>query len=152
MYSVSEKGIKKRTDDSFRSQENLEHHQGITPLLNIRPKLNISIFLLDFMHLLCLDVMKKILNYWLYENVKVRLSQTAKSLLTNLLIKLQRQVLEEFQRTTRSFADVEKFKATELKFLLLYCGPIIFKKVLPINIYKHFLFLHTACRILCSKR
>ncbi|KYN15964.1 hypothetical protein ALC57_11792 [Trachymyrmex cornetzi] len=152
VYPVSE-GAEKRTDDSFRNQQNLEHHQGVTPLLNIRLKLDMILaFLLDFMHLVCLGVMEKILNYWLYGNITIRLSQTAKCLLTNLLVKLQHQVPQEFQRTTHSFADVKKFKATELKFLLLYSGPIIFKRVLPTNICKHFLLLHAACRILCSER
>ena len=44
-----------------------------------------------------------------------------------------------------------KFKATELRFFLLYSGPILLKGLLREDLYKHFLFFHTACRILSSK-
>lgn len=56
----------------------------------------------------------------------------------------------EFQRSTRSLADFHKFKSTEFQFLLLYAGPVIFKKILPETVYKHFLLLHVGCRVLCS--
>lgn len=48
-------------------------------------------------------------------------------------------------------AQIEKFKATELQFLLLYAGPVIFKKVLVEDVYDHFLLLHASCRLLNSK-
>lgn len=71
---------------------------------------------------------------------------------SNLLIRLQSQIPIEFQRTTRTLSEFDRFKAVEFKFLLLYAGPIIFKRVLNDAAYKHFLFLHVACRILCSKK
>lgn len=141
-----------RTDESYREQRNPEHHKGTSPLLDIEPPVNmISSFLLDFMHLCCLGVMKKLLAFWLYSPLVLRLSQNSKNVLTTLLIRLQRQIPVEFQRTTRSLSEIDKFKAVEYRFLLLYAGPVIFKQVLSEAVYKHFLLLHTACRILCSK-
>lgn len=142
-----------RTDTSFRQQSNPEHHTGNSPLLSIEPPINmITEFLLDFMHLVCLGVMKKLLEYWLYGTSIMKISHNAKSQLSNLLIRLQSQIPVEFQRTTRTLTEFERFKAVEFKFLLLYAGPIVFKRVLNDAAYKHFLFLHAACRILCSKK
>lgn len=151
IYPVNE-FVEERTDESFRRQTNPEHHTGRSPLLHIRPPIDmISFFVLDFMHLVYLEVMKKLLFYWLKGTLKTRLSHTGKVLLSNFLLKLQKQIPCEFQRTTRSLTEIERFKATEFKFILLYAGPVIFKKVLSKDIYRHFLLLHTACRILCSK-
>lgn len=57
-----------------------------------------------------------------------KLSKTLKDLLSSLLIKIQRQIPMEFQRTTRSLDDIAKFKSIEFQFILLYIGPIILKK------------------------
>lgn len=104
----------------------------------------ITQFLLDFMHLVCLGVMRKLLEYWLYGTLIMKINQNAKNQLSNLLIRLQSQISIEFQRTTRTLSEFDKFKAVELKFLLLYAGPIVFKRVLSDAEYKHFLFLHAA--------
>lgn len=141
-----------RNNYSFRQQSNSEHHRGTTPLINIYPFIDmVQDFVLDSMHLLYLGVMKKLLDYWLVGNSTCRLSQNIKNQLSLLMIKLQSQIPKEFQRTTRSMAQIEKFKATELQFLLLYAGPVIFKKVLAEDVYDHFLLLHVSCRLLNSK-
>ena len=41
---------------------------------------------------------------------------------------------------------------TELRFFLLYAGPIVLKGILRNELYNHFLLFHAACRILCSKK
>ena len=54
-----------RTDESFRNQSNPQHHTDISPLTAITPKLDmVNQFILDFMHLGCLGIMKKLLEYW----------------------------------------------------------------------------------------
>lgn len=58
----------------------------------------------------------------------------------------------EFQRKPRSIFVYLKWKATEFRFFLLYCGPIVLKDILPLKLYHHFLLLHVACRILCSDK
>lgn len=157
IYPVNEP-VEERTDESFRRQTNPEHHTGRSPLLHIRPPIDmISSFVLDFMHLVYLGIMKKLLFYWLKGTLKTRLSHTGKILLSNFLLKLQtskqisKQILCEFQRTTRSLTEIEQYKTIEFKFILLYVGPLIFKKVLSKDIYRHFFLFHTACRILCFK-
>ncbi|XP_044729614.1 uncharacterized protein LOC123292965 [Chrysoperla carnea] len=141
-----------RTDASFRAQNNPHHHNGVSPLINTNPPIDlINQFSLDSMHLVFLGVMKKLLEYWLEGTIKnVRLSHNAKTQLSNSLVSIQNQVPHDFQRSTRSLKDVKKFKATEYQFLLLYAGPIIFKNILREEIYTHFMFLHIACRLLWS--
>ena len=49
--------------------------------------------------------------------------------------------------------DIAKWKATEYRMFLLYCGPLILEDILPKNLYKHFMLLHVACRILsCNEQ
>ena len=51
----------KRTDQSFIDRRNPEHHQGLSPLeerLNVRM---VSQFRLDYLHLVCIGVMKRFL-------------------------------------------------------------------------------------------
>ena len=141
-----------RTNISFRNQENREHHNAVSPLLAIEPAIDmVTQFLLDFMHLCCLGVMKKLLvECWLNSKVTTQISQRSKRLLSNTLILLKSQISEEFQRTTRSLEDLSKWKATEFRLFLLYLGPIVLKKVLPDRLYNHFLLFHVACRLLCS--
>lgn len=56
-----------RTDESFRSMQDPIHHIKNTPLTRISPPINmINHFVIDFMHCVCLGVMKKLLvEYWL---------------------------------------------------------------------------------------
>lgn len=55
----------KRTDTSFAVQEDEEHHLNVSPLTQV-PKLGlVSNFALDYMHLVCLGVMRKLLLVWI---------------------------------------------------------------------------------------
>lgn len=53
-----------RTNESFILQLQQEHHKGITPLEKIGIDL-VSNVPLDCMHLVCLDVMKTLLMFWI---------------------------------------------------------------------------------------
>lgn len=62
-----------RTDQSFRVMQQRDHHHTPSSLLHINPPINmIFIFLLDFMHLCFLRVMKKLLEWWMNDNLNVR--------------------------------------------------------------------------------
>lgn len=153
IYPIKRNKCIPRTDTSFREERNPGHHTGVSPLLQINPAVNmINDFVLDSMHLVHLGIGKKVFDYWFNGNIKaVKLSKNLKTLLCNLLLQIKHQVPQDFQRTTRSLDDFSKFKATEYQFLLLYAGPVIFKKILSPDVYKHFLLLHVGIRILASK-
>lgn len=140
-----------RTDESFRNQNDPEHHNGYTPLLHVEPKINfISHFVLDSMHL-CSGVTKKLIEYWILRSGKARISRVKRIELSRRMLCLKTDVPFEFQRKPRSTDDVRMWKATEFRFFLLYCGPIVLKNILDKNYYKHFLLLHTAFRLLFSE-
>lgn len=78
-----------RTDDGFINQKYLDYHYGI-PLINKIPNFKpISHIPLEYMHMVCIGVMKKVMNLWLNgktaSNV-VRLSSDQITLLTKNLL------------------------------------------------------------------
>ncbi|KAJ8678823.1 hypothetical protein QAD02_014613 [Eretmocerus hayati] len=146
-------GATPRTDADFRIRADLEHHNEISPLVHIRPKIDmVLLFILDFMHLVCLGVMKKLLvDYWTVPSLKI-LSREKLALFCLRLTNLRNQIPSDFQRSTASLHDVAQWKATEFRFFLLYCGMFVLKDILPEKHYKHFMLLCVACRILSSQK
>jgi len=144
-----ETSCEKRTDISFRQFRDSNHHTNATPLLLIRPPVDmIKSFILDFMHL-GQGVMKRLLEYW--TTVKdTKMGQWAKNELSRRLIYLRNQIPSEFQRKPREIQLLSKWKANEFMFFLLYAGPIVVKGLLKREQYLNFLLFHTACRLLCS--
>lgn len=142
-----------RTDSSFRNQEDKLHHVGKTPLIDVDPPIDlVKLFVLDFMHLGCLGITKKLLTEKWLKPCATKLSRENILRISVRMMNLSKQILEEFQRTTRSLGDVAKWKATEYRFFLLYCGIFVLKDILPEHLLKNFLLLSYAFRILsCPK-
>ncbi|KAJ8675859.1 hypothetical protein QAD02_011645 [Eretmocerus hayati] len=138
-----------RTDANFRIRADLEHHNETSPLVRNRPKIDmVLLFILDFMHLVCLGVMEKlIVDYWTVPSLKI-LSREKLALFCLQLTNLRNQIPSDFQRSTGSLHDVAQWKATEFRFFLLYCGMFKLKDILPEEHDKHFMLLCVACRIL----
>lgn len=104
------------------------------------------------MHLGCLGIMKKLLSEYGMKPGATKLSREDILRICVRMMNLSKQILEEFQRTTRSLSDIVKWKATEYRFFLLYCGMFVLKGILPDDLMKKFLLLSYACRILsCEK-
>uniref|UniRef100_A0ABD2XJY6 Transposase domain-containing protein n=1 Tax=Trichogramma kaykai TaxID=54128 RepID=A0ABD2XJY6_9HYME len=99
----------KRSDESFRKQVYPHHHNSTSPLTHITlPVDMIKDFVLDFMHLGSLGIMKKLLvEYWMKPK-KVGLPRQEILRISQRLVNLSCQIPEEFQRTTRSLGDVGK--------------------------------------------
>lgn len=145
----------KRTDESFRAQTDRSHHKGISPLLDVDPPIDlVAQFVFDFMHGVCLGVMKKLVaDYWATKKKhKRKLSREALMRISLRLINMRNGIPLEFQSTTRDLGILAKWKATEFRLFLLYCGPAILKGILSKKVYQHFLLLHAACVILCSSK
>ena len=144
---------RERTDESFRRMRQPGHHHEPSPLLRVRPQIDMVFsFVLDFMHLCLIGIMKKLIEWWLSGDLNVRLGARMKQELSKRMEDLKKFVPSEFQRKTRLTVYHLRWKATEFRFFLLYCGPIVLKNILVPRLYKHFLLLHTACRILCCGR
>ena len=63
---------------------------------------------------------------------------------------IQPYISREFSRKPCALFELKQWKVTELRQFLLYTGPVILKKVFPKTMYKHFLYLSIAIRILLS--
>ncbi|CAM4487369.1 unnamed protein product [Leuciscus chuanchicus] len=56
--------LPRRTNESFRNKTDSDHHRGISPLEETSLDM-VSGFPLDYMHLVCLGVMRRLLHLWL---------------------------------------------------------------------------------------
>lgn len=109
------------------------------------------------MHLLDIGVMKKIL-VWMVFGKTTPARQPRREVL------LGYDDVESFEKPEavhhsrfrtgpkRTFLDeLPRFKSTEFHFILHHAGPVIFKNVIPSNLYNNFLLLHVAVRLLSNK-
>lgn len=139
-----------RTDDTFKNRQNPEHHTGTSLFEEISLPM-VTAFPLDYMHLICLGQMKKLLILWFRGPIlkkEDRFGQQIKNLTLDM-ISLKKYVCSEFVRVPINFEELDRWKATEFRIFLLYLGPILLRKYLPYNYIKHFTVLHCALRILC---
>ncbi|CAI6358154.1 unnamed protein product [Macrosiphum euphorbiae] len=115
-----------RTDTSLRIKSDDEYHKGVSPLERL-PINIIQTVCLDYMHVVCSGVMKRLLKFWVLGSQQVRMLKTNLELCNTELIKLREYFNSEFSRLPRSLNDILFYKATEFKMFLLYTGPIILK-------------------------
>jgi len=145
-----------RTHNSFVIKEQEEYHMSPNlPILTNIPGINIiNDFSLDYMHLVCLGVMKKMLLLWLgvfkKSSVLVRLPSKDVNKISNHLLSMNPLIPSDFSRKSRALNEVSRWKATEFRLFLLYTGPIVLKNVLRYDCYFNFLCLHISFRILLS--
>lgn len=103
---------------------------------------------LDYMHLVCLGVFKRIMQFWYKGRQNIGIPSTKMIELTNLILKFKDYIPQEFARKPRKLSDIDRFKATELRQLLLYTGIVGFKNFVSTEFY--FLQLSCAIRLLAS--
>ena len=140
-----------RTHQDFVDQVQEEHHKGFCPLLDIWHLDLIHDFPLDYMHLVCLGVMKRLLlNAWLRGESLHIFSQNQIKTFNSAILKCAKQLPDDFNRKGRPLQEIDHWKAMELRTFLLYTGPVVLKKVLSPTKYQHFLYFHAGIRILMS--
>ena len=87
-----------RSDNGFQNNLLSNHHEGVSPLLSISMGL-VTQIPLDYMHLVCLGVMRKLLLVW--SCGKHKLSRSDLNLISERMINLQKFVPKEFARRPR---------------------------------------------------
>ncbi|XP_066933287.1 uncharacterized protein [Clytia hemisphaerica] len=141
----------RRTDRSFDNFEYEGDHQHFpSPLIGSGIKC-VEDFALDYMHLVCLGVMKRLLQYLKEGPRTCRLSQGQLTRISQLLQNYRGKMPSEFARQPRGLDHLSRFKATEFRSFLLYYGCVVLRDILPQPAYKHFLSLVTALRILLDE-
>ena len=141
-----------RTHDEFVNQMDSSHHNRKT-ILEELPNFNlVDDVALDYLHVVCLGCMRKLLRFWLKRDTRSSLiSKEALNKISKKLVDLREHVPSEFARLPRSLKELPRWKATELHQYLLYTEPIVLKDDFPIDLYNHFLALHHAIKLLCSR-
>lgn len=124
----------KRTDATFLRQTDDEHHTGISPLVELSIGM-VSQFPIDYMHTVCLGVVRKLLNTWTSGPLKVRLCSSKVQKISDSLERFSKSIPIEFNRKCRSLSELARWKATEFRMFVLYLGPVVLKGIIPIAIY-----------------
>nr|XP_045589303.1 uncharacterized protein LOC123751251 [Procambarus clarkii]XP_045614279.1 uncharacterized protein LOC123768065 [Procambarus clarkii] len=137
-----------RTDTRFRNQSNSQHHHGKSPFCDLNIDL-IAAFPIDYMHQVCLGVMKRLLVTWIRKNT-FKLCSRQISEISARLVSIKDFVPNIFARKPRGLEEIDRWKATEYRQFLLYTGKLVLKGILPQEMYDHFLTLSVGISFLVS--
>ncbi|KAF0692785.1 Uncharacterized protein FWK35_00037335, partial [Aphis craccivora] len=128
-FTFTSSCLVKKTHDDYITKKYEEHHVGDTvSILSELPDIDlVSAIGLDYMHLTCLGVMKKLITLWICKGtLNVRLPSLVIKQLSEFLLVLRSNIPCEFARKPRSLSELSRFKATEFRQLLIYTGQVVF--------------------------
>lgn len=142
-----------RTNENFRDRSFPQHHRSVfsTSAFEEIPDVDMVLdFVIDYMHMMCLGVMKKLLYTWLITTSDKRLSLGLIEEIKKKSAILRKDCPVEFINKIRDLSLLKKFKAKEYRAILGYWGITLFKEFLSKEAYYHFLHFSCAFRILAS--
>jgi hypothetical protein len=140
----------RRTDHDFLMRLDDSHHTSISILSEIKFGL-VTQVPYDYMHLVCLGVVRKLLRQWVKGKLPHRMKSSIVNCISKELLAIKRFVPKEIHRKPRRLNEVDHFKATEFRTFILYTGIVALSGNLPKKYYDHFMLLHAAMVILLSK-
>ena len=108
----------------------------------------VSKFPLDYMHLILLGVVRKLLYIWIAGPLQFRLQGHQVALISQKMVEFKHYTPMEFSRKPRALEEFKYWKATEFRSLLLYFSVCAFRDVLPQRLYDSYLMLVCGMRIL----
>ena len=132
--------------ETFKNFGYRDHQLIVSPLAEINTNV-INLFPLDYMHLVCLGAVCRILNY-MKKGPCGKISANNINEISMLLLSLNGHMPSAFVRQPRSLKDLDRWKATEFRQFLLYSGPVVLRNVLSDDAYQHFLALSITLTIL----
>lgn len=138
-----------RTNDTFRNKVHEEYHKGDSPL-EFLPIDIVNDVCLDYMHLVCIGITKRLITLWVKGKKNVRLIEEHMLNISKNILALRPYVPSEFSRKPRVLEDIDYWKATELRFFLLYSGQVVLKGKLKKSFYTHFMLLVSGVKLLIS--
>ena len=141
---------KKRTDEGYKNGEYKPDHQKIaSPLINYDIGL-VTKFPLDYMHLICLGVVRRFLKSLTKASTEYRISHNQFNTIGARLAGYSHLMPSEFSRPPRSLKYIDRYKATEFRQFLLYTGIFALKSIVSVDVYHTFLCLSIALAILLN--
>jgi len=146
----------KRTHTEFlnRSDEDYQISSSISILSEIPGIDMVNSFPFDYMHLVCLGVVKKNILLWLgsikNSPLSVRIPCKNVKLISTRLLNLKISITCDFVRIPRGLNEVLRWKATEFRAFILYTGPVVLQSVISKECYEHFICLHVSITVLLS--
>ena len=112
----------------------------------------IKIFPIDYMHQLCLGVMRKLALTWMRGKPEVKISAGQVETISTKLVDLKCCIPNTFARKPRCLGDVDRWKATEFRQFLLYTGKIVLNGTQRHEQFEHFLCPSVAsCILVCPE-
>lgn len=138
-----------RTDVAFDEMSDEDHHRGPSPLTRLGIGM-VSCFPLDYMHLVCLGVTRKLLTLLIKGPLHCRIGSRARSLISTRLLCYKSFMPQEFVRKPRDLAEMDRWKATEFRQFLLYTGPVCLAGNVAEEVYNNFLLLSVSIHLLVN--
>ena len=94
-----------RTDGAFKAMSDEDYHRGPNPFCKL-PIGMVSQFPIDYMHLVCLGVIKRFILLCISGPLKVRIGGKVQQNITDFLLILRKSIPMEFARKPKTIADV----------------------------------------------
>jgi len=139
-----------RTNESFRLRKDSAHHVGISPFTSLKIDL-VKQVPLDYLHLILLGVVRRLFRMWVKGKLPYRIRSCETVQISKRLVSYRKYFPSCIQRKPRSITEIDHFKGTEFRSLLLYSGFPAIVGLIDRKRVKHFLLLHCAMFILLSK-
>lgn len=140
----------------FLNRDDPEFNTSLTPFTTIPGLHMVYSFPLNYMHLVCLGVVRTMIYDWMFGPITLKLPSILTDRISLQLQALKSRIPVEFCRKPRGLDEVRRWKATEFRQFVLYTGPIVLHAVLLPD-YKDFynnfsLSLHIAMTILLGNK
>ena len=141
-----------RTDESFAGSLDEDHHIGPNPWANVSlGQFMVTRFPLDPMHLVYLGITKRLLTLMTKGPLNCRIGSRVIQEISEYMLTLRNYIPKEFVRKPRSLNELDRWKATELRLFLLYVGPVVLLKHIPVEMYQNFMLLSVAIHFLTNE-
>ena len=138
-----------RSDEDFALMSDTDHHLQPSPLTGIVQM--VTQFPIDYMHLCCLGVTRKLILFWMKgKNLAIRQPSHIISAISTKLIALRPHIPSEFARKPRELTEIDRWKATELRQFMIYSGPVVLKHSLPEEVFENFLLFSVGVFLLLT--
>lgn len=146
--NIDENLLRKDEDYLGEDEEFLLGKSLLLKIPHFGPVTNVP---LDYMHLVCLGVVKRLVLFWIEgKPLPIRLPSNVINKISERLLHCRTTTPIEISRRPRSLSEIHHWKATEFRTFILYLGPVVLKSQFDDGRYINFLSLHIPIRILCS--